>query len=193
MGTTRLIGELTPESVLAAAQRSLAAYLAIDQQRFNPEDKKGGYLFLGPRFGEGQFFLHPVGEAIEGRVAKYTHFASVVKPNMLRYDPYVDCSSELQSAAHGLWGGAVAITPEPNDFPLLVKCLGFFDNEEMVIEELVGSFSGLSADGDEGVVVCTFVQLGLMYKAEAVANFKNKKRQTGVNETGLAMLMQLGL
>ena len=188
---TSFIGELTPWQVAEAVQKAIDAYLGINQEQFNPDGKAGGYFFLGTRFAKQQFLLFPFGDIVDGKVAKYTHFASHRKPDMLRYNPSVTASAQIQSADHALWGGAVAITPNPNNFPELVAELGYFDEEKKVVEELVGAFSGLSADGDEGIVVCTFLFPGLITRAEALAIFSSKKRTTGINQTGLAMLNKL--
>ena len=190
---TSFIGELTPWQVAEAVQKAIDAYLGINQEQFNPDGKQGGFFCLGTRFAEQQFLLLPFGKIVDGKVAKYTHFASQRKPSALRYNPSINASAEIQSADHAIWGGAVAITLNPEWFPRLVAELGYFDEEKKVIEELVGAFSGLSADGDEGVVVSAFLLLKLITRAEALAIFNNTSRTTGNNKTGMAMMEHLEL
>lgn len=172
-----------------AAQKALNAFLGLDPKTFNPNPKgrSGGFLAVTTRFSDHLFLCIPVGKLQTGLKVEssiqYGKNAVVVKPRMLRYNHTIVASSQVESADHGHWGGAIAIEV-PAEFHELILLLGSF--KEKVREQLVFSFSGLPPEGDEGVVICVAYLLKLI-TLEQAREMSGKLN----NETAFAMISVL--
>ncbi len=94
-------------------------------------EQKSGAVFAVASRSSGQPLFPPrfIGAVPAEKSEKYVRLASVVKPRQLMDNPNHLCSWQSRDPESGLWGGAIAVSPDE-----------------------IFSMSGLTEHGDEGLV-----------------------------------------